>query len=132
MALLISLLLFLAMTGHSSNATYCLCKDEVGDQMLQKTLDYACGVGADCSAILQKGGCFNPDTVKDHCNYAVNSYFQRTETSPASTETSPVSFGRTLPPWHVPGTYSGRPRTVLVPGTFQVLKTLFLCRPRAT
>ncbi|KAE8672386.1 PLASMODESMATA CALLOSE-BINDING PROTEIN 3 [Hibiscus syriacus] len=93
MALLISLLLFLAMTGHSN---------EVGDQMLQKTLDYACGVGADCSAILQKGGCFNPDTVKDHCNYAVNSYFQRTETSPASTETSPVSFGRTLPPWHVP------------------------------
>ncbi|XWS69634.1 hypothetical protein CRYUN_Cryun04dG0195600 [Craigia yunnanensis] len=75
MDLLICLVLFLAMTGHSS-ATYCLCKDG-GDQALQKTLDYACGAGADCTAILQNGACYNPNTVKDHCNYAVNSYFQR-------------------------------------------------------
>ncbi|XWS64189.1 hypothetical protein CRYUN_Cryun06bG0165000 [Craigia yunnanensis] len=75
MTLLICLVLFLAMTGHSS-ATYCLCKDGVGDQALQKSLDYACGAGADCTAILQNGACYNPNTVKDHCNYAVNSYFQ--------------------------------------------------------
>ncbi|MBA0692573.1 hypothetical protein Goari_010123, partial [Gossypium aridum] len=47
-----------------------------GDQALQTTLDYACGSGADCSAIQQNGACYNPNTVKDHCNYAVNSYFQ--------------------------------------------------------
>jgi len=49
----------------------------VGDQALQKAIDYACGAGADCTPILQNGACFQPNTVKDHCNYAVNSYFQR-------------------------------------------------------
>ncbi|KAK4793212.1 hypothetical protein SAY86_023647 [Trapa natans] len=68
--------LLLALTGYSS-ATYCICKDEGSNQVLQKTIDYACGSGADCSAILQNGVCYQPNTVKDHCNYAVNSYFQR-------------------------------------------------------
>ncbi|BAT99125.1 hypothetical protein VIGAN_10051000 [Vigna angularis var. angularis] len=40
-------------------------------------IDYASGAGADCSPILQNGACYQPNTVKDHCNYAVNSYFQR-------------------------------------------------------
>ncbi|XP_039028808.1 PLASMODESMATA CALLOSE-BINDING PROTEIN 3-like isoform X2 [Hibiscus syriacus] len=69
-------LLILAVTGTSS-ATWCICKDGVGDAMLQKTLDYACGAGADCNPIHSNGPCFNPNTVRAHCNYAVNSYFQR-------------------------------------------------------
>lgn len=56
---------------------YCVCKDGVSDQILQKAIDYACGTGADCTPILQNGPCFQPNTVKDHCNYAVNSYYQR-------------------------------------------------------
>ncbi|KAK3421840.1 PLASMODESMATA CALLOSE-BINDING PROTEIN 3 [Eucalyptus grandis] len=76
MAVLVFLVLFLALTGHSG-ATYCICKDGIGDQALQKNVDYACGAGADCSAILQNGACYQPNTVKDHCNYAVNSYFQK-------------------------------------------------------
>ncbi|XP_050374380.1 PLASMODESMATA CALLOSE-BINDING PROTEIN 3-like isoform X2 [Argentina anserina] len=76
MAALLYIVLFLALTGRSS-ATYCLCKDGVGDAALQKALDYACGAGADCSPILQNGVCYNPNTIKDHCNWAVNSYFQR-------------------------------------------------------
>ncbi|KAF5449532.1 hypothetical protein F2P56_029965 [Juglans regia] len=75
MAVLVYLVLFLALTGHSS-ATYCLCKDG-NAQALQKTLDYACGAGADCNPITQSGSCYNPNTVKNHCDYAVNSYFQR-------------------------------------------------------
>lgn len=58
-------------------ASYCICKDGLSDSVLQKNIDYACGAGADCSAISQGGSCFNPNTVKDHCNYAVNSYFQK-------------------------------------------------------
>lgn len=58
-------------------ALYCVCKDGVSSQLLQKAIDYACGTGADCSPILQNGPCFQPNTVKDHCNYAVNSYYQR-------------------------------------------------------
>ncbi|PSS13490.1 PLASMODESMATA CALLOSE-BINDING PROTEIN 3 like [Actinidia chinensis var. chinensis] len=72
----VCLVLFLAMTGLSS-ATYCICKDGVSDSLLQKNIDYACGAGADCSQILKNGGCYNPNTLKDHCNYAVNSYFQK-------------------------------------------------------
>ncbi|KAG6498359.1 hypothetical protein ZIOFF_046271 [Zingiber officinale] len=46
------------------------------DAVLQKTLDYTCGAGADCSTVLQNGACYNPNTVKAHCYYATNSYFQ--------------------------------------------------------
>lgn len=68
-------LLLLAMTGHS-NAAWCACKG-LSDAVLQKTLDYACGAGADCNPVHQNGPCFNPNTVRAHCNFAVNSYFQK-------------------------------------------------------
>ncbi|OMO93400.1 hypothetical protein CCACVL1_06490 [Corchorus capsularis] len=103
MALLICLVLFLAMTGHSS-ATYCICKDGVGDQALQKTLDYACGAGADCTAILQNGGCYNPNTVKDHCNYAVNSYFQRKGQTAQSCDFSGTATTSPTPPSNIAST----------------------------
>ncbi|OMO53158.1 hypothetical protein CCACVL1_28842 [Corchorus capsularis] len=84
MAALMLAVLILAMTGHSS-ATWCVCKD-VGDANMQKALDYACGAGADCNPIHSNGPCFNPNTVKAHCNYAVNSYFQRKGQAPGSCE----------------------------------------------
>ncbi|XP_022775768.1 PLASMODESMATA CALLOSE-BINDING PROTEIN 3-like isoform X2 [Durio zibethinus] len=103
MALLFCLVLFLAMTGHSS-ASYCLCKDGVGDQALQKTLDYACGAGADCTAILQNGGCYSPNTVRDHCNYAVNSYFQRKGEVNGSCDFSGTASISATPPSNVAST----------------------------
>ncbi|GAB2270095.1 hypothetical protein Dimus_005008 [Dionaea muscipula] len=56
---------------------WCICKEGLSNAVLQKTIDYACGAGADCNPIKPKGACFNPNTVKDHCSYAVNSYFQK-------------------------------------------------------
>nr|GLL22133.1 PLASMODESMATA CALLOSE-BINDING PROTEIN 3-like isoform X2 [Ipomoea trifida] len=76
MASLLSALLLLAMAAHSS-ATWCICKVGMSDSELQKTLDYACGNGADCNPIHQNGPCYNPNTVRAHCNYAVNSFFQK-------------------------------------------------------
>ncbi|KAG4116707.1 hypothetical protein ERO13_D12G185100v2 [Gossypium hirsutum] len=80
-ATLVFALLILAITaGHSTGGAtgkWCACKDGVGDGNLQKTLDYACGNGADCNPIRSNGPCYNPNTVKAHCNYAVNSYFQK-------------------------------------------------------
>ncbi|XP_042409484.1 PLASMODESMATA CALLOSE-BINDING PROTEIN 2-like [Zingiber officinale] len=76
MAALAALLLALAMVG-GSDAAWCVCRSDQSDGVLQKTLDYACGAGADCSSILQNGACYNPNTVRAHCSYATNSYFQR-------------------------------------------------------
>lgn len=60
-----------------ADATWCVCRSDAGTSALQKTLDYACGAGADCSAILQKGACYEPNTVLAHCSWAANSYFQK-------------------------------------------------------
>ncbi|KAI5648297.1 hypothetical protein M9H77_34302 [Catharanthus roseus] len=79
---LLMLLLF-SMAAHSS-ATWCICKDGMSDAVMQKALDYACGAGADCNPTHQNGVCFNPNTVRAHCNYAVNSYFQRKGQAPGS------------------------------------------------
>uniref|UniRef100_A0A1D1YSV5 Glucan endo-1,3-beta-glucosidase-like protein 2 n=1 Tax=Anthurium amnicola TaxID=1678845 RepID=A0A1D1YSV5_9ARAE len=74
--LLVLLVLFTASIG-GSDATWCVCRSDASTAALQKTIDYACGSGADCSPILQNGACYNPNTVIGHCNYAANSYFQR-------------------------------------------------------
>ncbi|VVA91794.1 unnamed protein product [Arabis nemorensis] len=76
MGVVVLAVVLLAMAGHSSG-TWCVCKEGLSEAMLQKTLDYACGAGADCGPIHQNGPCFNPNTVKSHCSYAVNSFFQR-------------------------------------------------------
>ena len=59
------------------DAAWCVCRSDQSSTSLQKTLDYACGAGADCSPIQQTGACYNPNTVLAHCSYAANSYFQR-------------------------------------------------------
>ncbi|XP_004228409.1 PLASMODESMATA CALLOSE-BINDING PROTEIN 1 [Solanum lycopersicum] len=100
-AFMLSLVFLLAIIGHSS-ASYCTCKDGIDNKILQENIDFACGSGADCTAIHTNGACFNPDTIKDHCNYAVNSYYQRKGASGAScdfkgtatlTPTAPASAG---------------------------------------
>ncbi|KAB5544572.1 hypothetical protein DKX38_012684 [Salix brachista] len=117
MAVLVFLVFLWALTGHSS-ATYCICKDGIADAQLQKALDYACGAGADCTQILQSGPCYQPNTVKDHCSYAVNSYFQKkgqavgscdfsaTATTSATAPTN-VSTGCTYPASATPSTGTG-------------------------
>ncbi|MED6119859.1 hypothetical protein PIB30_015602 [Stylosanthes scabra] len=75
-AYLVALLLFAFTPSSSGGGLWCVCK-EGSDAVLQKTLDYACGAGADCNPLHQGGPCFNPNTVRAHCNYAVNSYFQK-------------------------------------------------------
>ncbi|XP_057950650.1 PLASMODESMATA CALLOSE-BINDING PROTEIN 3-like [Malania oleifera] len=92
-AVLFLLLTLLAITGNSrggsgSGGCWCVCKEGLSDGVLQKTLDYACGAGADCRAIHQNGACFTPNTVKAHCTYAVNSYFQKKAQAPGTCDFS--------------------------------------------
>ncbi|KAF2325447.1 hypothetical protein GH714_028765 [Hevea brasiliensis] len=98
MAGLVYLVLLLALTGHSNAASYCLCKDGLSDAALQKSLDYACGAGADCTQILQNGACYQPNTVKDHCSYAVNSYYQKKGQTAGSCDFSGTATVSANPP----------------------------------
>lgn len=86
--------LIISLTG---GATYCLCNSG-SDPVLQKNIDYACGSGADCTAIIQGGSCYNPNTVKDHCNYAVNSYFQKKGQATGSCDFSGTATPSANPP----------------------------------
>ena len=54
-----------------------MAKSGASDAQLQAALDYACGHGADCAAVLPTGPCYSPTSVRAHCSYAANSYFQR-------------------------------------------------------
>ncbi|GER31851.1 carbohydrate-binding X8 domain superfamily protein [Striga asiatica] len=90
-------LLVLAMAGYS-DAVYCVCNSGLSDTVLQRNIDYACGNGADCTQIQQSGPCFSPNTVRDHCNYAVNSYFQRMRQASGSCDFSGTATVSQNPP----------------------------------
>ncbi|CAH8389625.1 unnamed protein product [Eruca vesicaria subsp. sativa] len=100
-AALVLPLLLLAMAGHSS-ASWCVCKTGLSDTVLQNTLDYACGNGADCNPTHPKAPCFNPDNVRSHCNYAVNSFFQKKHQAPGTCD-----FSGTATPTNTDPSYSG-------------------------
>lgn len=69
-------------------ATWCVCKGDVSEKDIQKTLDYSCGAGADCLPTHQKGACFEPNTVISHCSYAANSFFQKSRQAAGSCDFS--------------------------------------------
>ncbi|EPS71123.1 hypothetical protein M569_03638 [Genlisea aurea] len=107
-----TLQLLLLLVSHSE-ALYCVCNSGLGDAVLQKNIDYACGNGADCSPILQNGPCYIPNTVKDHCSYAVNSYYQRQgETGGSCNFSGTASISQTPPANSAPGcAYPSSPST---------------------
>ncbi|XP_010551384.1 PREDICTED: PLASMODESMATA CALLOSE-BINDING PROTEIN 4-like [Tarenaya hassleriana] len=97
MAVLLPLFLIFSMISYSK-AAYCVCKDGVGEAVLQKAMDYACGAGADCTQIQQNGQCFQPNTVKSHCDVAVNSYYQRKASTGATCDFSGAAVLTNSPP----------------------------------
>ncbi|WOG92199.1 hypothetical protein DCAR_0311459 [Daucus carota subsp. sativus] len=89
-------LLFAMAVGHST--AWCVCKQGLSEAVLQKSIDYACGNGADCTPTHQGGGCYNPNTVLAHCNYAVNSYFQKKGPAPTACDFAGAAIISTTDP----------------------------------
>ncbi|OVA18888.1 X8 [Macleaya cordata] len=127
MAVLVFVVLILAISGHSADANWCVCRSDASESALQKALDYACGAGADCKPILQNGACFQPNTVRAHCSYAVNSYFQNkgqaqgtcdfsSSATPVTTDPSPGGTC-TFPATASTGGVTVNPPTTTTPST---------------
>ncbi|CAL4931616.1 unnamed protein product [Urochloa decumbens] len=81
---LVAAVLLLSSTLAASE--FCLCRSDQSTAVLQKAIDFSCGPqgNADCSAILQGGGCYNPNTVAAHCSWAANSYYQNNKAKGAT------------------------------------------------
>ncbi|CAD6206703.1 unnamed protein product [Miscanthus lutarioriparius] len=107
-----------ALAGRSDGA-WCVCRTDLADSALQKTLDYACGGGADCKPILQNGACFAPDTVKAHCSYAVNSFYQRNNQNPQACVFSGTATLSNNDPSGNGCTYPATPSFPLILDSFQ-------------
>ncbi|KAK9755222.1 hypothetical protein RND81_01G010900 [Saponaria officinalis] len=54
---------------------WCVAKPDATDDKLQGNLDYVCSKGIDCKPIQDGGPCFQPNTVKGHASYAMNTYY---------------------------------------------------------
>ncbi|KAM0902982.1 hypothetical protein ACQ4PT_018933 [Festuca glaucescens] len=102
--LLVAALVLLSSTLAASD--FCVCRSDQPQAALQKTIDYACGAGADCNSIHEQGPCYNPNNVVAHCSWAANSYFQRKRGAGATcdftgtatlTTTDPSSSGCSYP-----------------------------------
>jgi len=59
------------------NKKWCVPKAEATDAQLQSNIDYVCSQGGmDCRPIQANGACFNPNTVRAHASYVMNSWYQ--------------------------------------------------------
>ncbi|KAG8099437.1 hypothetical protein GUJ93_ZPchr0013g35226 [Zizania palustris] len=83
-AALVAALVVLLLSSPLVASDWCVCKSDQPQAALQKTIDYACGAGADCTPIHEQGQCYNPNTVAAHCSWAANSYFQRNRATGAT------------------------------------------------
>ncbi|RLN41569.1 PLASMODESMATA CALLOSE-BINDING PROTEIN 1-like [Panicum miliaceum] len=74
----------LLLSSTLAASEFCVCRPEQPVTALQKVIDFSCGDGADCSSILQGGGCYNPNNVAAHCSWAANSYYQNNKAKGAT------------------------------------------------
>lgn len=55
---------------------WCVPKAGTTDAALQSNIDYVCSQGLDCRPIQAGGACFNPNNVRSHAAFVMNSWYQ--------------------------------------------------------
>nr|CAD1832353.1 unnamed protein product [Ananas comosus var. bracteatus] len=120
-----SLLLVLLFVTNivGSDGAWCICRSDQNTSALQSALDYACGSGADCSAIQQTGGCYSPNTVVAHCSYAANSYYQRKDQTQGACDFSGTATLTSTDPSSSGCTYPASPSAARAPSTSRTSPT---------
>ncbi|XP_057979784.1 glucan endo-1,3-beta-glucosidase-like [Malania oleifera] len=61
----------------ASGKKWCVAKPEATDPQLQSNINYVCSLeNVDCKPVQAGGACFNPNSVRAHASYLMNSYYQ--------------------------------------------------------
>ncbi|KAL0388144.1 UNVERIFIED_CONTAM: Glucan endo-1,3-beta-glucosidase [Sesamum radiatum] len=55
---------------------WCVPKPDATDAELQANIDYVCSQGLNCQPIQPGGPCFDPNTVRAHASFVMNTYYQ--------------------------------------------------------
>ncbi|KAF5742672.1 putative Glucan endo-1 3-beta-glucosidase precursor [Tripterygium wilfordii] len=78
---------------------WCVPKPNISDQALQANIDYVCSLGSvDCKPIQAGGACFDPNNIRSHASFAMNSYFQKTGGGDSSCDFSHTGVVTTADP----------------------------------
>uniref|UniRef100_A0A5B7B1B3 glucan endo-1,3-beta-D-glucosidase n=2 Tax=Davidia involucrata TaxID=16924 RepID=A0A5B7B1B3_DAVIN len=63
-------------TTPATGNKWCVPKADATDAALQANIEYACTNGVDCRPIQAGGACFNPNTIRSHASYVMDSYYK--------------------------------------------------------
>ncbi|CAJ1975623.1 unnamed protein product [Sphenostylis stenocarpa] len=124
----------------SAGGQWCVAIQSAAESTLKVALDYACGYGADCSAIQPGANCYNPNTLKDHASFAFNDYYQKNPaptscafggTATLTNKDPSKTFHQTLKP-HVAKSYYvvSVNNNMHFSASFQVMGTAAIHRPK--
>ncbi|XP_065872125.1 glucan endo-1,3-beta-glucosidase [Euphorbia lathyris] len=55
---------------------WCVAKADATNAQLQGNIEYVCSQGVDCRPIQGGGACFDPNNLRSHASFLMNSYYQ--------------------------------------------------------
>lgn len=71
----IAIFLFLRDVNSSQEPVWCVASQSATDDQLQAFIDFACGKIEACRYIQPGAVCYEPNTVRDHGSYILDSYW---------------------------------------------------------